>query len=146
MFVLSSQSLIGVPSFSLIAQASSLLSEAQFSAELPETLDPLFKFHETIAKVSQTTCFLPLFLGSSWSAPVSIYQKSKRTGTATGSWVAKSKERLIYLGGNGGCSSFEERRKNIRIYSAGLLHIGLCNYTRPSGPCPPPRAPEEEGT
>lgn len=55
-FVLSSQSLISVPSFFLFAQASSLLSEAQFSAELPATLDPLFKFHETIAKVSQTTC------------------------------------------------------------------------------------------
>lgn len=54
-FLLSSQSLIGVPSFSLVAQASSLLSEAQFSAELTDTLDPLFKFHETIAKVSQTT-------------------------------------------------------------------------------------------
>ena len=36
---------------SLPPQASSFLSEAQFSAELPETLDPLFKFHETIAKV-----------------------------------------------------------------------------------------------
>lgn len=55
-FVLSSRSLISVPSFSLFAQAGSLLSEAQFSAEQPETLDPLFKFHETIAKVSQSTC------------------------------------------------------------------------------------------
>ncbi|XP_036969592.1 inactive N-acetylated-alpha-linked acidic dipeptidase-like protein 2 isoform X2 [Acanthopagrus latus] len=33
-------------------EASSFLSEAQFSAELPETLDPLFKFHETIAKMT----------------------------------------------------------------------------------------------
>ncbi|CAG01591.1 unnamed protein product, partial [Tetraodon nigroviridis] len=33
-------------------QAGSLLSEAQFSAEQPETLDPLFKFHETIAKLT----------------------------------------------------------------------------------------------
>ena len=32
-------------------QKSSFLSEALFSAESPETLDPLFKFHETIAKV-----------------------------------------------------------------------------------------------
>ncbi|KAJ4943420.1 hypothetical protein JOQ06_005921, partial [Pogonophryne albipinna] len=32
------------------ATTTSFLSEAQFSAESPETLDPLFKFHETIAK------------------------------------------------------------------------------------------------
>ncbi|TKS74162.1 Inactive N-acetylated-alpha-linked acidic dipeptidase-like protein 2 [Collichthys lucidus] len=31
-------------------EATSFLSEAQFSTELPKTLDPLFKFHETIAK------------------------------------------------------------------------------------------------
>lgn len=35
----------------LSCQATSFLSEAQFSPESPETLDPLFKFHETIAKV-----------------------------------------------------------------------------------------------
>uniref|UniRef100_A0A3Q3KZE7 N-acetylated alpha-linked acidic dipeptidase like 2 n=1 Tax=Labrus bergylta TaxID=56723 RepID=A0A3Q3KZE7_9LABR len=33
-------------------EATSFLSEAQFSAESPETLDPLFKFHETIAKMT----------------------------------------------------------------------------------------------
>uniref|UniRef100_A0A3Q4AXE5 Uncharacterized protein n=1 Tax=Mola mola TaxID=94237 RepID=A0A3Q4AXE5_MOLML len=33
-------------------EASSFLSEAQFSSDLPETLDPLFKFHETIAKMT----------------------------------------------------------------------------------------------
>lgn len=33
-------------------EATSFLSEAQFSPELPETLDPLFKFHETIAKMT----------------------------------------------------------------------------------------------
>ncbi|XP_075876073.1 inactive N-acetylated-alpha-linked acidic dipeptidase-like protein 2 [Nelusetta ayraudi] len=33
-------------------EATSFLSEAQFSPELPETLDPLFKFHETIAKIT----------------------------------------------------------------------------------------------
>ncbi|TMS20765.1 Inactive N-acetylated-alpha-linked acidic dipeptidase-like protein 2, partial [Larimichthys crocea] len=32
--------------------ATSFLSEAQFSTELPKTLDPLFKFHETIAKMT----------------------------------------------------------------------------------------------
>uniref|UniRef100_A0AAV2KSP4 Uncharacterized protein n=1 Tax=Knipowitschia caucasica TaxID=637954 RepID=A0AAV2KSP4_KNICA len=31
-------------------EASSFLSEAQFSVDSPQTLDPLFKFHETIAK------------------------------------------------------------------------------------------------
>ncbi|KAF1386010.1 hypothetical protein PFLUV_G00113710 [Perca fluviatilis] len=36
--------------FSVSPQVTSFLSEAQFSAESPETLDPLFKFHETIAK------------------------------------------------------------------------------------------------
>ncbi|KAF0042493.1 hypothetical protein F2P81_006025 [Scophthalmus maximus] len=58
----------GNPSFSLIKKTSAaegrshqllvitsnsttgFLSEAQFSVEAPETLDPLFKFHETIAK------------------------------------------------------------------------------------------------
>ncbi|KAM9480457.1 inactive N-acetylated-alpha-linked acidic dipeptidase-like protein 2 isoform 2-T2 [Salvelinus alpinus] len=33
-------------------EKSSFLSEALFSAESPETLDPLFKFHETIAKMT----------------------------------------------------------------------------------------------
>ncbi|XP_062280159.1 inactive N-acetylated-alpha-linked acidic dipeptidase-like protein 2 [Scomber scombrus] len=33
-------------------ETTSFLSEAQFSAESPETLDPLFKFHETIAKMT----------------------------------------------------------------------------------------------
>lgn len=33
-------------------QVSSLLSEAQFSVDSPQTLDPLFKFHETIAKMT----------------------------------------------------------------------------------------------
>ncbi|KAK2836035.1 hypothetical protein Q5P01_016519 [Channa striata] len=33
-------------------EATSFLSEAQFSAESPATLDPLFKFHETIAKLT----------------------------------------------------------------------------------------------
>lgn len=33
-------------------EASSLLSEAQFNMESPQTLDPLFKFHETIAKMT----------------------------------------------------------------------------------------------
>uniref|UniRef100_A0A3Q0RKK4 N-acetylated alpha-linked acidic dipeptidase like 2 n=1 Tax=Amphilophus citrinellus TaxID=61819 RepID=A0A3Q0RKK4_AMPCI len=33
-------------------ETSSFLSEAQFNAESPETLDPLFKFHETIAKMT----------------------------------------------------------------------------------------------
>ncbi|XP_035986130.1 inactive N-acetylated-alpha-linked acidic dipeptidase-like protein 2 [Fundulus heteroclitus] len=32
-------------------ETTSFLSEAQFSAQTPGTLDPLFKFHETIAKV-----------------------------------------------------------------------------------------------
>lgn len=65
----------GVPFLSVIAQASSLLSEAQFTSEPPETLDPLFKFHETIAKVSQhmhpsVPTFWPLTLISSslWMA------------------------------------------------------------------------------
>uniref|UniRef100_A0A8C8GK87 Inactive N-acetylated-alpha-linked acidic dipeptidase-like protein 2 n=1 Tax=Oncorhynchus tshawytscha TaxID=74940 RepID=A0A8C8GK87_ONCTS len=35
-----------------IQKRSSFLSEALFSAESPETLDPLFKFHETIAKMT----------------------------------------------------------------------------------------------
>ncbi|KAJ0032728.1 hypothetical protein NQD34_002809 [Periophthalmus magnuspinnatus] len=39
--------LLAVPT---LAQTSSLLSEAQFSVDSPQTLDPLFKFHETIAK------------------------------------------------------------------------------------------------
>uniref|UniRef100_A0A8C3AC14 N-acetylated alpha-linked acidic dipeptidase like 2 n=1 Tax=Cyclopterus lumpus TaxID=8103 RepID=A0A8C3AC14_CYCLU len=33
-------------------ETTSFLSEAQFCAESPETLDPLFKFHETIAKMT----------------------------------------------------------------------------------------------
>uniref|UniRef100_A0A8C9WUZ4 N-acetylated alpha-linked acidic dipeptidase like 2 n=1 Tax=Sander lucioperca TaxID=283035 RepID=A0A8C9WUZ4_SANLU len=33
-------------------EVPNFLSEAQFSAESPETLDPLFKFHETIAKMT----------------------------------------------------------------------------------------------
>ncbi|KAM3876219.1 inactive N-acetylated-alpha-linked acidic dipeptidase-like protein 2 [Diretmus argenteus] len=33
-------------------ETTSFLSEAQFSAESPGTLDPLFKFHETIAKMT----------------------------------------------------------------------------------------------
>uniref|UniRef100_A0A3Q4HDK6 N-acetylated alpha-linked acidic dipeptidase like 2 n=1 Tax=Neolamprologus brichardi TaxID=32507 RepID=A0A3Q4HDK6_NEOBR len=33
-------------------ETTSFLSEAQFSSESPETLDPLFKFHETIAKMT----------------------------------------------------------------------------------------------
>lgn len=33
-------------------EKTSFLSEAQFSAASPETLDPLFKFHETIAKMT----------------------------------------------------------------------------------------------
>uniref|UniRef100_A0A3B4ZX47 N-acetylated alpha-linked acidic dipeptidase like 2 n=1 Tax=Stegastes partitus TaxID=144197 RepID=A0A3B4ZX47_9TELE len=33
-------------------ETTSFLSEGQFSAESPETLDPLFKFHETIAKMT----------------------------------------------------------------------------------------------
>ncbi|XP_055364304.1 inactive N-acetylated-alpha-linked acidic dipeptidase-like protein 2 isoform X2 [Betta splendens] len=33
-------------------ETTSFLSEAQFSAESPESLDPLFKFHETIAKMT----------------------------------------------------------------------------------------------
>ncbi|XP_016528219.1 inactive N-acetylated-alpha-linked acidic dipeptidase-like protein 2 [Poecilia formosa] len=33
-------------------ETTGFLSEAQFSAESPETLDPLFKFHETIAKMT----------------------------------------------------------------------------------------------
>ncbi|XP_068174930.1 inactive N-acetylated-alpha-linked acidic dipeptidase-like protein 2 [Antennarius striatus] len=33
-------------------EVGSFLSEVQFTAELPETLDPLFKFHETIAKMT----------------------------------------------------------------------------------------------
>ncbi|XP_072294093.1 inactive N-acetylated-alpha-linked acidic dipeptidase-like protein 2 [Eucyclogobius newberryi] len=33
-------------------EASSLLSEAQFSMDSPQTLDPLFKFHETITKMT----------------------------------------------------------------------------------------------
>ncbi|KAF3691342.1 Inactive N-acetylated-alpha-linked acidic dipeptidase-like protein 2 [Channa argus] len=33
-------------------ETTSFLSEAQFSAESPETIDPLFKFHETIAKMT----------------------------------------------------------------------------------------------
>ncbi|KAM4628730.1 inactive N-acetylated-alpha-linked acidic dipeptidase-like protein 2 [Polymixia lowei] len=33
-------------------ETTSTISEAQFSAESPETLDPLFKFHETIAKMT----------------------------------------------------------------------------------------------
>lgn len=37
---------------STAGQVSSLLSEAQFSVDSPQTLDPLFKFHETIAKMT----------------------------------------------------------------------------------------------
>ncbi|CAI5638950.1 unnamed protein product [Oreochromis niloticus] len=33
-------------------ETTSFLSEAQFSSESPENLDPLFKFHETIAKLT----------------------------------------------------------------------------------------------
>ncbi|KAM6921203.1 inactive N-acetylated-alpha-linked acidic dipeptidase-like protein 2 [Xenentodon cancila] len=33
-------------------ETTSILSEAQFSADAPETQDPLFKFHETIAKMT----------------------------------------------------------------------------------------------
>lgn len=33
-------------------EASNLLSEAQYNMESPQTLDPLFKFHETIAKMT----------------------------------------------------------------------------------------------
>uniref|UniRef100_A0A669CE99 N-acetylated alpha-linked acidic dipeptidase like 2 n=1 Tax=Oreochromis niloticus TaxID=8128 RepID=A0A669CE99_ORENI len=35
-----------------IQRTTSFLSEAQFSSESPENLDPLFKFHETIAKLT----------------------------------------------------------------------------------------------
>ena len=38
-----------LPCFSL--QTTTYLSEVQFAVEPPETLDPLYKFHETIAKV-----------------------------------------------------------------------------------------------
>ncbi|KAI4829474.1 hypothetical protein KUCAC02_023514, partial [Chaenocephalus aceratus] len=38
-----------------MVETTSFLSEAQFSAESPETLDPLFKFHETIAKATFTS-------------------------------------------------------------------------------------------
>lgn len=48
-----------LPFSSVVAQASSLLSEAHFTSELPETLDPLFKFHETIAKVSHMYRSIP---------------------------------------------------------------------------------------
>ncbi|TKS74161.1 hypothetical protein D9C73_008242 [Collichthys lucidus] len=41
--------------FVLSCTATSFLSEAQFSTELPKTLDPLFKFHETIAKATTKT-------------------------------------------------------------------------------------------
>ncbi|GLD65351.1 inactive N-acetylated-alpha-linked acidic dipeptidase-like protein 2 [Lates japonicus] len=34
------------------SRTTSFLSEAQFSVESPGTLDPLFKFHETIAKMT----------------------------------------------------------------------------------------------
>lgn len=45
--------------FFFFFQAGSFLSEAQFPPELPETLDPLFKFHETIAKVRPSKVILP---------------------------------------------------------------------------------------
>ena len=35
----------------LSLQTTTYLSEVQFAIEPPETLDPLYKFHETIAKV-----------------------------------------------------------------------------------------------
>ncbi|KAJ7992856.1 hypothetical protein DPEC_G00266400 [Dallia pectoralis] len=38
--------------FEQAEEKSRFLSEALFSAESPETLDPLFKFHETIAKMT----------------------------------------------------------------------------------------------
>lgn len=50
-----------LPFSSVVAQASGLLSEAHFLSELPETLDPLFKFHETIAKVSHMHRSVPSF-------------------------------------------------------------------------------------
>uniref|UniRef100_A0A3Q2FPV1 N-acetylated alpha-linked acidic dipeptidase like 2 n=1 Tax=Cyprinodon variegatus TaxID=28743 RepID=A0A3Q2FPV1_CYPVA len=49
-------------------EADSFLSEAQFSAESPETIDPLFKFHETIAKllVCFSCCFCCLDKNARW--------------------------------------------------------------------------------
>ncbi|XP_056133870.1 inactive N-acetylated-alpha-linked acidic dipeptidase-like protein 2 [Lampris incognitus] len=38
-------------------EATSFLSEAQFPAVSPETIDPLFKFHETIAKMTAEAIF-----------------------------------------------------------------------------------------
>lgn len=42
----------------LAFQTTGFLPEAQLSAESPETIDPLFKFHETIAKVGLLTLIL----------------------------------------------------------------------------------------
>lgn len=62
----------------VVAQASSLLSEAHFTSELPETLDPLFKFHETIAKVSHMHLSIPTFQpltlisSSPWHLEISV--------------------------------------------------------------------------
>lgn len=47
-------------------QTTGFLSEAQFSVEAPETLDPLFKFHETIAKVGPQLFFLLPPVKSPW--------------------------------------------------------------------------------